>query len=421
MSKDKIRVMTLGDMPLSPSGVGTQSKYMIEGLLKTGNYSFFSLGGAIKHENYDIKKTEKWGDDWQLQPVDGFGNPEIVRSLIRYQRPDIIWLMTDPRFWPWLWNMEDEIRPLCPMVYYHVWDNYPYPNYNKRFYDSNDAVVTISKVTDDIVRTVSPDVECFYLPHAVESDIYTKLEEKKVSELKKGNFPLWENDKFLIFWNNRNARRKQSGTLIWWFKEFLDEVGHDKACLLMHTEPSDSNGPNLQAVIEELGLVNGEVMFSTKKIVPQELAFMYNMADVTVNISDAEGFGLGTLESLSCGTPIVVTMTGGLQQQVTDGKNWFGVGLKPASTVVIGSQDVPYIHEDRVSKEDFIVALKKIFNLSKKERNKMGEMGRQHVLKNYNFENYEKGWDKIMTHVHKKNGSWQTRKNYKSWTFKEVA
>ena len=114
-------------------------------------------------------------------------------------------------------------------------------------------------------------------------------------------------------------------------------------------------------------------------------------------------------------------MTGGLQEQVTDGTNWFGVGLNPVSTAVIGSQDVPYIHEDRVSKEDFIAGLKKMFNLSREERNKLGAAGREHVLKNYNFENYEKGWDKIMTHVHEKNGSWQTRKNYKPWTFKEVA
>ena len=35
-----------------------------------------------------------------------------------------------------------------------------------------------------------------------------------------------------------------------------------------------------------------------------------------MNISDAEGFGLATLESLACETPIIVNMTGGLQEQV---------------------------------------------------------------------------------------------------------
>ena len=54
----KIKILTLSDHPLSPSGVGTQTKYFITGLLNTGKYEFYSLGGAIKHENYNLTKTE---------------------------------------------------------------------------------------------------------------------------------------------------------------------------------------------------------------------------------------------------------------------------------------------------------------------------------------------------------------------------
>ena len=117
------------------------------------------------------------------------------------------------------------------------------------------------------------------------------------------------NDKFVCFFNSRNARRKQSGTLVWWFKDFLDKVGHDNAALIMHTDPYDQHGQNLQSIINELGLTNGEVMFSREKVGAADLALMYGCADCTVAISDAEGFGLSTLESLSCGTPILVTMT----------------------------------------------------------------------------------------------------------------
>ena len=46
---DKIKIFTISDHPLSPSGVGTQTKYIIEGMLKTGKYQFVSFGGAIKH------------------------------------------------------------------------------------------------------------------------------------------------------------------------------------------------------------------------------------------------------------------------------------------------------------------------------------------------------------------------------------
>ena len=137
----------------------------------------------------------------------------------------------------------------------------------------------------------------------------------------------------------------------------------------MHTDPVDPNGPNLNAIVHELGLLNGEVKFSTNKLDFAQLASMYNISDVTVNISDAEGFGLSSLESLNCSTPIIVNMTGGLQEQVTNGEEWFGVGIEPSSKAVIGSQDIPYIYEDRINKQDFIDALEKLYNMTEDERN----------------------------------------------------
>ena len=172
----KKKILVIADSPLVPSGVGTQTKYMIESMLKTGEFSFYCLAGAIKHQDYRIQKVEEWGDDLTIKPVDGYGNPDIVRSILRDFKPDALWFMTDPRFFVWLWSIENEIRPNVPMIYYHVWDNYPYPKFNKRFYDSNDVVCTISKVTDDIVKTVSPDVESIRIPHTVDTKIFKKLQ-----------------------------------------------------------------------------------------------------------------------------------------------------------------------------------------------------------------------------------------------------
>ena len=131
----KIKVLTISDHPLSPSGVGTQTKYVIEALLKTGRFEFNSLAGAMRHENYQPIKTDQWGDDWTIFPVNGYGDPDTIRSILRSYKPDIVWFMTDPRFYIWLWEMEDEVRSLAPLVYYHVWDNYPYPTFNKQFYE----------------------------------------------------------------------------------------------------------------------------------------------------------------------------------------------------------------------------------------------------------------------------------------------
>ena len=412
-------------MPFAPSGVGTQTKYMIESLLRTGRYTFFSLGGAMKHHDYKPLQTEEFGKDWVTLPVDGYGNQELLRSVLRKERPDILWFMTDPRFWGWLWEMEHEVRPLMPMVYYHVWDNGPSPMFNRKYYESNDFIACISKVTDDCVKDVAPSVKSLYLPHAVDSQIFSRHDPGEVREFAKNSFGKsfgnsYDEDKFLVFWNNRNARRKHSGSLIFWFKEFLDKVGHDKASLLMHTDVKDPHGQDLEAIIKSLGLVNGEVLFSQSKVDPMVLSLMYNMCDATINVADAEGFGLGTLESLSCETPIIVNMTGGLQEQVTDGENWFGVGIEPAAKAIIGSQEIPWIYEDRVSGKDVVDALVKLYEMPKEERQKMGKLGREHVVKNYNFENYCNSWDETLTMIHEEMGSWDTRRGYKSWEMRKL-
>jgi glycosyltransferase involved in cell wall biosynthesis len=419
---NKIKILTLSDHPLSPSGVGTQTKYVIEALLNTGRYSVISLGGAIKHEKYTPIIVDPYGEDWKVIPVDGYGTQEMIRSIIRTEKVDIVWIMTDPRFWGWLWAMENEIRPLCPIVYYHVWDNYPYPHFNRRYYLSNDHIATISKVSDDIVKTVAPEVDSTYIPHAVNGEIFKPASLESIKDTRQKTLKSEDLEKFIFFWNNRNARRKQSGTLVWWFKEWLDKNDlHDKVQLLMHTEPKDPHGQDLQQIIEHLGLDKRQVLISTQKVAPEQLSSMYNMCDCTINISDAEGFGLATLESLSCGVPIIVNMTGGLQEQVTDGKEWFGVGLRPSSKAVIGSQDVPYIYEDRISKESFMSALSKIYFMSEQARREMGLKGREHVLKNYNFKTFNENWVELVDSIVEKHGSWENRKEYNGIYFGEVA
>jgi glycosyltransferase involved in cell wall biosynthesis len=237
------------------------------------------------------------------------------------------------------------------------------------------VIVSISKLTNDIVKNVAPDVELHHIPHAVDSDVFQKLNDEIIDKLREENKgPDGRNlsDRFVVLFNSRNARRKHSGTLVFWFKEFLEKIGDDKAVLLMHTEPTDPNGPDLMQIVEDLDLDKGQVLFSRDKMDQQKIATLYNLADVTVNISDAEGFGLSCLESLACETPVIVQKTGGLQEQVTDGVNEFGVGIEPSSKQVVGSQLVPYVMEDRLSKDDFLNAMTKLYKAGKEERAKLG-------------------------------------------------
>ena len=55
---EKKKIFVISDHPLAPSGVGTQTKYFIQALLKTGRYKFICLGGAVKHNSYEPQKVE---------------------------------------------------------------------------------------------------------------------------------------------------------------------------------------------------------------------------------------------------------------------------------------------------------------------------------------------------------------------------
>ena len=419
---EKIKVITISDHPLLPSGVGTQTKYMIEALLKSNKFQVLSLGGAVKHPDYTPAKVPEYGDDWVIVPVDGYSNPEQLRGHIIGYKPDIVWFMTDPRFYEWLWQMEDEIRENVPLVYYHVWDNYPYPTFNDRFYRSNDLVATISKVTSDIVRTVTPDVKEVYLPHAVPPELFHKMESPSekamLREIRKSQKL---EDKFVLFFNSRNARRKQTGSLLFWYKEFVDKVGDDKTCLLMHTDVNDPHGQPLEYLVGHLGLGDGQVMFSKEKLPPDHMRNLYNIADCTICISDAEGFGLSANESLACGTPVIATKTGGLQEQVFDGENEFGVAIEPSSRAVIGSMQVPWIYEDRLNSQDVVDAMCKMYEMSNEEREELGRLGMKHIDENYNLKNMQETWVEVMENVYKENGSWDTRKNHTNrWEFIKI-
>ena len=183
----------------------------------------------------------------------------------------------------------------------------------------------------------------------------------------------------------------------------------------MHTDPNDPDGQDLVDIIKDFGLNKDQVMLSTSKLPAENLAAIYNVVDVTINISDAEGFGLSTLESLSCGTPIIATMTGGLQEQVTNGVDMFGIPLYPSSKALIGSQQVPYIYEDRLDKNQVVSALNKMYALGNEGRRQMGLAGLKHVHTNYNFNTYRSKWAEIMEKIYNSRG------NYTSVVFKEVA
>lgn len=409
MSKKKIIV--LSDHALSPSGVGVQTKHLIEGLVKTGKYTFRQLGAAMKHRNYS---TVVVNEDFIIKPVDGFGNPELIRKIIITEKPDAFLIFSDPRFFKWFFNIEDEIHQTCPILWWHVWDNRPTPKFNYPLYEATDAINCHSHLTYEMCKEDFPEKTSF-IPHSVPQEVYYPLAESEAKQHK--DFILKNRkDFFTAIWVNRNARRKRPGDLLYSWKLFLDKLDKKDAVLILHTNPYDEEGQNLIDVAKELDILEN-VMFSDRHVTFEELNVLYNISDCAINISLAEGFGLTTLEAMQVGKPIIATKTGGLTRQVVNFKTGEenGVALEPELKTLVGSQSVPYIFEDYVSQDKIADAIKKIYDMGNTKRQSLGKKAREYVLENFKYEKTVKEWDKSLENTI---NNWRKlRKNYTIKTF----
>jgi len=110
----KKKILLISDHLLSTSGVATQSRYLAEGLIKKGGWTIRQFGAAVKHMTHDVIQVN---DDLVIKPIDGFGSPDMLRVALATEKPDILLIFTDPRFFIWLFEMEDEIRQICPFAY----------------------------------------------------------------------------------------------------------------------------------------------------------------------------------------------------------------------------------------------------------------------------------------------------------------
>ena len=416
----KKKVLLLSDDLRVPSGIGTMSKQFIMGTLD--RFDWVQIGGAITHPDkgkiFDMSKEAKQHsgvEDAYLKvyPVSGYGDPNILREVIKIEKPDAILHFTDPRFWGWLYNMEHELRQEIPLMYYNIWDDLPFPHWNENAYESCDLLMAISKQTYNINKHVcqrKPRVEgvdLTYVQHGVDESIFKPLQSADYAGMKHQIFGDRDID-FVAFFNSRNITRKHPADLISAFASFVKEsVPNDKkAVILLHTDPVDQHGTDLYAVAKKIA-PNVEVIFSNQKLSPVDLNKLYNIADVTCNPSSAEGFGLSHMESLMAGTPTIATVLGGLQDQMgflVDGKELtvehfteenpsnstgkiskdYGKWVYPLwpQVALQGSPMTPYIYDSRADISSIRDGLSWWFKMSRDERKLCGLAGREWAIEN---------------------------------------
>jgi len=457
----KKKILLLSDDLRLHSGIATMSKELV--LHTAHKYDWLQVGAAVKHPDkgkyFDLSESinEEMGIDnanVRIIPMDGYGNQDLIRQLIITENPDAILHFTDPRFWGWLYAMEAEIRRHIPILYLNIWDDLPDPDWNAPFYASCDLLMAISKQTYGInkrvVKKFGEDYEDWqikYVPHGV-SEKFRPIpmdsdEYQNVIQMKER---LGISDKkFIVLYNNRNIHRKNPGDVILSYKEFCDTLTKTEASevlLLMHTQPVDDNGTDLREVIRNI-CPNYDVSFTHSQLSTDEMNLLYNCVDVTINMASNEGFGLGTCESVRAGTPIIVNVTGGLQDQCNftiDGKyitadeyvqlgslhdrkklpqnlswgSWVNP-IWPTNRSLQGSPPTPYIFDDRCSYEDAVKAIRQWYDTPKDRRIECGLEGSQWINSQQSGMSAKEMGRRIIESIDTVFDNWKPRQEINLW------
>lgn len=429
------KILLLSDDIKFHSGVATISREIVVGLAH--KFDFVQLAAALQHPEHgkridlsDAINAERNIDDASVVQYchSGYGNQIVLREVIDLEKPDMVLLITDPRFFGFVFQMEHELRShyKIPIAYLNIWDQAsPFPMWNAPFYASCDLLMSINRGTKVVNKEVlsyngyqtydldlgeSPNGTALaYVPHGSSAKYFYKItpESPDWREYKEfeAKVKTQHGVDFVVLFNNRNIRRKQPGDVILAYKLFCDKLPPDTAqrcALFMKTQVTDENGTDLLAVKAAI-CPKYKVIFSEDIMPTNAMNWLYNASDAVFYMSSAEGFGLAANEGLMTGKVLIAPVTGGLQDQMRfedENGDWikfdseftsnhrkkykkcgdWAIPIFPRARQLQGSVPTPYIFDDVCDAEDAANALYEVYNMGKEERERRGNLGSNWVL-----------------------------------------
>ncbi len=291
-----MRIFWVSNAPFSKTGYGVQTNLFLSKLQEMGHdlacLCYYGLeGGAINFNKIVCypKAAHPYGMD-------------ILAAHAVNFKSDIIVSLMDA------WVFDPRATGRLPWIAYYPVDHEPIPEKVRTNISQAFARIAMSKF--GVEETHKAGLDCYYLPHAVNTNLYKpidKLEAREKLKLPKDAFIIGT-----VAMNKGLPARKNFAPMLEAFANFKHR--HTDAIYYLHTEALgiDNQSFNIPEYANQLGLRMGKDIFlpdQYQKFIGYDdnwMSLMYSSLDVHLLASMGEGFGIPTLEAQACGCPVIV-------------------------------------------------------------------------------------------------------------------
>lgn len=332
----KPKILMLSDNPLMSTGYSSQALFLLNGLSDKGwechlmahNY----IGQVLPEGN--VKLADGTPFKFTLYPngLEAYCK-DLMEHRIREIRPDIFLVLLDT-FMVYPWILEKDLAPAIPF-FWTPSDGGRFPigceNILRKF-----NPIMMAKFGQKQIKDYY-NIDSIHIPHAINSNIFSPLSDEEKKDLRKNFVALdWNgighkgilHNKFVVGMMGRNQPRKMHDRAFKIFAKFARD--HEDAVLLCHFDLRDPAGfCDLRNIIFEYRLQN-KIFFTGTRYFQgftyEKMREVYNLMDVYLSSSSGEGFGIGTIEAMSCEVPVLNTRYTTTEELVIE--NNAGLGLK---------------------------------------------------------------------------------------------
>ena len=348
---DKRRILLVSEFSALASGYSNFTREVFTRLHASGKFELAELasyGAFNDSRSLDLPWKFYWAmpnpdsqteiDEYGTHSHNEFGRARLEEALLDF-KPDIVYSCRD-------WNVEffvadSPFRRFFHWVFQTTCDSAPSPMEALALYGQADTLLTYSEFAKELIATETNGkiAPAFAAPPAADFECFVPVTNKSAHKKAVG----LPEDSVIAMMVSRNQPRKLFGDFIEAFSLFVNNAHPSlakRAYCYLHTTYPDRNPFDIPRLVRDSGISN-KILFTylcanctqvfpgcwsdsvcicpycasptakttsvNEGISRQKLANVMQVADLGIQLSSCEGFGLAQVEFAYCGVPVAST------------------------------------------------------------------------------------------------------------------